>query len=98
MAVLLAITVAAYAQRSGAGLQVRVTDESGAIVLTAVVTVTGTDGVARQLPADGSGAYALKGLPQGKYTVRATGPDGKVVTKQVDLKGQAERKLTIHLD
>lgn len=37
-------------------------------------------------------------LPQGKYTVRATGPDGKVVTKQVDLRGQAERKLTIHLD
>jgi len=37
-------------------------------------------------------------LPQGKYTVRATGPDGKVVSKQVDLRGQSERKLTIHLD
>jgi hypothetical protein len=37
-------------------------------------------------------------LPQGKYTVRATGPDGKVVTKPVSLTGQAERKITIHLD
>jgi hypothetical protein len=37
-------------------------------------------------------------LPQGKYTVRATGPDGKLVTKPVSLTGQAERKITIHLD
>jgi carboxypeptidase family protein len=37
-------------------------------------------------------------VPQGKYTVRATDPDGKTVTKQVNLSGQAERKLTIHFD
>jgi Carboxypeptidase regulatory-like domain len=37
-------------------------------------------------------------VPQGKYTVRATDPDGKTVTKQVNLTGQAERKLTIHFD
>jgi hypothetical protein len=37
-------------------------------------------------------------VPQGKYTVKATGPDGKTVSKQLNLTGQAERKLTIHLD
>ena len=37
-------------------------------------------------------------VPQGKYTVRATDADGKTVTKQVNLSGQAERKLTIHFD
>ncbi|HEV8113300.1 MAG TPA: carboxypeptidase-like regulatory domain-containing protein [Planctomycetota bacterium] len=37
-------------------------------------------------------------LPQGKYTVRAVDADGKTVTKPVTLTGQAERKITIHLD
>jgi len=37
-------------------------------------------------------------VPKGKYTVRATDPDGKTVTKQVNLSGQPERKLTIHFD
>jgi len=37
-------------------------------------------------------------LPQGKYTIRATGPDGKLVTKPVNLTGQAERKITLHFD
>ncbi len=37
-------------------------------------------------------------LPQGKYKVRATGPDGKVINKPVSLTGQAERKITLHFD
>jgi hypothetical protein len=74
MALLLAITMASYAQRSGAGLQVRVTDESGAIIPTAAVTVTGANGFARQLSTDGSGAYAVKGLAQGTYIVRVAQP------------------------
>ena len=37
-------------------------------------------------------------VPQGKYTVKAVGPDGKTATKQVNLSGQPERKLTIRLD
>src|SRR5713226_5769273 len=74
MTLVLATAIAAYAQQSGAGLQGRVMDQSGAIVPDAVVTVTGADGSTRQLSTDENGAYAVKGLAQGQYVVRVAQP------------------------
>src|SRR5258707_15857066 len=74
IALALAIAIAAYAQQTGAGIQGRVMDESGAVVPAAVVTITGANGFTRQLSTDGTGAYAIKGLAQGQYVVHVAQP------------------------
>src|SRR2546427_10532190 len=74
MAFVLAISIAAYAQQSGTGLQGQVMDESGAVVPAAEVTVTGANGFTKQLSTDESGAYSVRGLAQGQYVMRVARP------------------------
>jgi len=50
-----------------------VTDETGASVPSAKVTVNGPNG-ARSVAAAADGSYALTGLPAGDYTVEASAP------------------------
>jgi len=58
----------AWAQLSTAQLSGRVTDESGAVLPGATITVTQTDtGFIRSDVTDGDGAYVLSNLPPGPY-------------------------------
>ncbi|MGH2400805.1 MAG: carboxypeptidase-like regulatory domain-containing protein, partial [bacterium] len=58
----------AWAQLSTAQLSGRITDESGAVLPGATVTVTQTDtGVTRADVTDGNGSYVLPNLPLGPY-------------------------------
>ena len=67
MLVLLGCAVAS-AQLSTAQLSGRVTDESGAVLPGATITVTQTDtGFTRADVTDGDGAYVLSNLPPGPY-------------------------------
>src|SRR5919106_579541 len=67
MLVLLGCAVAS-AQLSTAQLSGRVTDESGAVLPGATITVTQTDtGFTRTDVTDGDGAYVLSNLPPGPY-------------------------------
>ena len=58
-----------------AALHGRVTDESGAVVPGAAVSLTAGPDAARQATTDGLGSYSFSGLPPGDYQVRASAPD-----------------------
>jgi hypothetical protein len=51
-----------------------VTDESGALVAGARVTLTGTEGDVQAASSDANGAYAFADLAAGKYSVQAAAP------------------------
>jgi hypothetical protein len=61
-----------YAQSGG--LSGRITDESGAVVPGAKVTLTGSDGLAKTATAAGDGSYSFKALPTGEYSLSASAP------------------------
>src|SRR5579871_5523487 len=52
-----------------------VTDETGAVVPGAQVTLAGSDGAVKIAAADRRGAYTFTGLLSGDYTVQASAPD-----------------------
>ena len=51
-----------------------VTDESGAVVPSASVTLTGSGGTERTATTGGDGGYAFAGLTPGDYTIQASAP------------------------
>jgi hypothetical protein len=58
-----------------AALSGRVTDESGAVVPGAKVTLTGPAGAVRSTTSTGDGTYGFSGLSLGEYTVQVSAPD-----------------------
>lgn len=58
-----------------AALRGQVTDESGAVVPTATVTLTDGVGVVRTTTASSDGSYSFGNLPSGNYTVQAAAPN-----------------------
>jgi hypothetical protein len=63
--------VAAQQQSSGT-LRGLVTDEVGAVIIGATVTVADATGVERTATTDEEGRYTFSSLPPGRYTVRAS--------------------------
>jgi len=53
----------------------QVTDETGAVVPGAKVTVNGPLGLVRSVTTGSDGSYSFAGLPPGNYTVQAAAPD-----------------------
>src|SRR3984957_11765445 len=70
---LLTLLPATYAQPSGIVHGV-VTDESGALVQGATVTVSNAAGPVKSGKAGDDGSYSINGMPPGQYTVQATLP------------------------
>src|SRR3984957_9700893 len=62
-----------YAQPAGLVHGV-VTDESGALVQGAKVTVSNAAGPVKSATAGDDGSYSINGVPPGKYTVQAASP------------------------
>src|SRR6516162_8964678 len=58
-----------------ASLRGQVTDESGAVVPGAAVTLTDASGVVRTTTASSDGSYLFVDLSSGNYTVQAAAPD-----------------------
>ncbi|MGI8744007.1 MAG: carboxypeptidase regulatory-like domain-containing protein [Bryobacteraceae bacterium] len=67
------MAVAVFAQSAGT-LRGVISDESGAVIPGAKVTVTGGPKVARSVTSGPDGSYAVPGLPAGDYVVAATSP------------------------
>ncbi len=61
-----------FAQSDVGSLRGQVTDPSGAVILGATVTVTGTQGVVEVADTNEQGRYVINGLPAGTYTVRVS--------------------------
>src|ERR1700679_670623 len=70
---LLTFLPATYAQPTGVVHGV-VTDESGALVQGATVTVSNGAGPVKSATAGYDGSYSINGVVPGKYTVQATSP------------------------
>jgi hypothetical protein len=62
----------AFAQQGRGTLRGVVSDELGAAIVGATVTVTDAAGVEKTAVTNGEGTYTLSGLAPGKYVVRAT--------------------------
>jgi hypothetical protein len=76
----------------------QVTDPSGAVIPGAVVSVIGSSGKAVSLKTNNEGSYIVKGLPAGKYTVRASAKGfTPFENKEVILSSGQEKTLDIPL-
>ncbi len=56
-----------------------VTDESGAVVPAAKITVSGPSGLVKSTTTAADGSYSFPGLPPGSYSVSASAPDLSLV-------------------
>src|SRR4051812_23223400 len=57
-----------------AGLRGQITDESGAVIPGAIVTLSGPDGVVKTATSGNDGRYVFTSLLNGDYSVEATAP------------------------
>src|ERR1043165_1879055 len=62
------------AQQTRATLRGLITDELGAAIVGANVTLTDATGVQKKTTTNGEGVYTLAGLAPGKYSLQATAP------------------------
>ena len=69
----LCLQAAATQQRLGS-LRGQVTDELGALVVGASITLTAADGVQKTAVTNAEGAYTFNSLPPGKYRLKVTAP------------------------
>ncbi len=58
-----------------ASLRGQVTDESGAVIPAAKVTLSGPSRVVKTATAGNNGSYSFTGLTPGNYSVQASAPD-----------------------
>jgi len=65
------LSIAAGAQAPTAGVSGKVTDQTGAVIPGATVTVTGPDGKQSSATSDQVGGFQIQSLPPGSYTVSA---------------------------
>ena len=73
---MLSVLVAAWPMFAQTGvLRGRITDESGAVIPGARVTVTGPSGAVRSTRSAADGTYSVTGLAAGDYTVQASAPN-----------------------
>src|SRR5258706_3814319 len=88
----LLLSAALCAQPTGS-VRGTVYDPSGALVPKATVTVTGANNVVKVAETDNNGAFAIAGLPAGKYTVRIIAT-GFTLVEKTDMDVAAGRALT----
>src|SRR5581483_11548486 len=98
--VLFALAAAVYAQPAGV-LHGTVTDESGALVPGATVTVSDAAGATKSATAASDGSYSVSGLSAGSYSVKAAAPGlQQIKPVTVELRGgtqtaTADLQLTV---
>ena len=69
----LIVAIGGFGQTTGGAIKGVLTDDSGAVIPAAVVSLTG-NGLEKSTQSQGDGTYAFNGLAPGQYTVRATVP------------------------
>jgi hypothetical protein len=84
--------VIAFGQQARGTLRGVVSDEFGAAIVGATVTVTDSAGVEKTAVTNGEGVYTVSGLAPGKYAIKATAP-GFAVSDETDVEvGAGQRK------
>src|SRR5437016_9563502 len=86
---ILFVSSSAFAQTGS--LRGQVTDQNGAVVSGAKVTVNGPSGLVRTTNSDKTGSYSFTGLPVGDYEVQASAPNLELgEPAKISLKGGAQ--------
>src|ERR1041385_744816 len=76
------------AQQTRGTLRGSITDELGAVIVGANVTLTDASGAQKKATTNGEGVYNFAGLAPGKYTLQAVAPGfASSETKEVDVSG-----------
>jgi hypothetical protein len=84
-------------QASGGTLQGRVLDPSGAVIPQAQITVTSSSGKSATAVSDGAGAYTVRGLAAGTYTVNTTTPGFAPFSSSVTMGAGQTKTMNIAL-
>src|SRR6266567_8096515 len=88
---LLLLFVSSSALAQTGSLRGLVSDQNGAVVAGARVTVNGPSGLVRSTNSDKTGSYSFTGLPAGDYEVQASAPNLELAEPvKVSLKGGAQ--------
>ena len=87
--ILILCSAVAFAQNTGS-VKGQITDESGALVPGAKITVAGSAGVVKATTSGNDGTYTLSGLAAGKYSVQVSSPGlTQIAPASVDVSGAA---------
>ena len=82
------------AQQTRGTLRGSITDELGAVIVGANVTLTDASGAQKKATTNGEGVYNFAGLAPGKYTLHAVAPGfAPSDTKEVELHPKLNDKL-----
>jgi hypothetical protein len=82
---MLACSVALVAQTQTGRLRGQIVDATGAVIPGASITVKNSSGLVVSATSDGVGAYDVKNLAPGKYTVTVTAKGFAPTTKEVEI-------------
>ena len=89
--------LAQTATLNGATLNGKISDESGALVPGAKVTLTSSDGIAKTAVSSGDGSYVFTNLAPGTYAVQATAPELATQPARVAIRPGAPQTLNLLL-
>ena len=81
----LVCSTALLAQTQAGRLRGQIVDATGAVIPGASITVKNSSGLAITATSDGAGAYDIKNLAPGKYTVAVTAKGFAPTTKDVEI-------------
>ena len=87
------------AQQTRGTLRGAITDELGAVIVGANVTLTDASGVQKKTTTNGEGAYSFAGLAPGKYALQAIAPGfAPSESKEIEITGARQTMdLTLHV-
>src|SRR6476469_4063694 len=83
--ILIACSGALFAQAPTGHLRGQIVDQTGAVIPGAAVTVKNSSGLVVSATSDGAGAYDVKNLAPGKYTVSVTAKGFAPTAKEVEI-------------
>src|SRR3954453_5439981 len=86
----------AFAQPGTGTIHGTMTDDSGAIIPAAVVTLTGK-GVSKSAQTQADGTYTFAGLAPGQHTVKAPFPGFAPATKQVTVSAGSNLDVPVQM-
>ncbi|MGC2745808.1 MAG: carboxypeptidase regulatory-like domain-containing protein [Candidatus Angelobacter sp.] len=93
----LACSVALMAQTQTGRLRGQIVDATGAVIPGASITLKNSSGLVVSATSDGAGAYDVKNLAPGKYTVSVTAKGFAPTTKEVEIAAGQLKDIDIPL-